>query len=147
MLSKRILVLVSLLLVSFLLVGCGTTPPIIDNYTPVITSDPITTATVGEEYTYDVDATDPNGDTLTYSLIRNPSGMGINENTGLITWGYPTVGNFGVTVEVSDGLLSVTQPFTIVVLPVAKLIEIVVTPDTMALEVGGTILVYGFDDS
>ena len=136
MLSKRILVLVSLLLVSSFLVGCGTTPPIVDNQAPSIDSSSITTAEVGVEYTYDVEATDPNLDALTYSLTRNPDGMEIDKHTGLITWEYPTVGSFGVTVKVSDGVLSDTQSFTVTVEPVAKLTGIVVTPDPMDLEVG-----------
>ena len=138
MLSKKIFVLVSLLLVSFLLVGCGTTPLIVDNHAPVITSTAVTEATVGVEYTYNVNANDPDGDALTYSLIRNPSGMEIDEDTGLITWEDPIEGSHGVTVKVSDGVLYVTQSFTVTVMPVAELTEIVVDPDTMALEVEGT---------
>ncbi|GAH43810.1 unnamed protein product, partial [marine sediment metagenome] len=114
MLNKRILVLISLLLVSFLLVGCFTVP-VIENKAPVIDSDPILTATVGVEYTYDVDATDD--DVLTYSLTEKPIGMTINPATGLIKWiPYKTqVGDNTVEVEVSDRLLSVIQRFNIAV--------------------------------
>ncbi len=45
---------------------------------PVISSTPILAATVGAVYSYDVNATDANGDTLTYSLDNAPVGMGIN---------------------------------------------------------------------
>ncbi len=114
MLSKRILVLVSLLLVSFLMVGCDWfTPPVIINYAPVITSEPVTTATVGVEYTYDVDATDD--DTLTYSLVTKLDGMTINPVTGLIKWTpvATQVGYNTVEVEVSDRVESVFQSFTV----------------------------------
>jgi RHS repeat-associated protein len=37
-------------------------------------------------YVYDVDATDPDGDPLTYSLEVAPPGMTIDPATGLITW-------------------------------------------------------------
>jgi len=112
MLSKRILVLV--FVVAFLFVGCipTPTPP---NEAPIITSTPVTTATIGVLYTYDVNATDPDGDTLTYSLSVKPTGMTINSANGLIKW-IPVaaqIGNNSVTVKVSDGTLSITQGFII----------------------------------
>jgi len=110
MLNKRILVLVFLLL--FLpLVGCLTEP----NQRPIITSDPVKTATVGVSYTYDVEATDPDEDTLTYFLTKKPSGMFINSATGLISWKpIPVqIGDNSVIVTVSDGSLNITQSFII----------------------------------
>ena len=90
------------------------------NQAPIITSTPITTATIGLLYTYDVDATNPDGDILTYSfysIYTAPNGMTINSTTGVISW-TPTsiqIGNTLVMVKVSDGTLSATQSFTIVV--------------------------------
>ena len=84
---------------------------------PVITSTPILTGRVGQAYRYDVNATDANGDTLTYSLVAPiPAGMTINSSTGLIRW-TPTVrGTFGVTVRVTDvGGLFAQQSFTVTV--------------------------------
>jgi len=111
--SKKVLVLLSLLLFLPLFSGCFLTPSV--NQTPTITSTPITTATVDELYTYDVDATDPDGDTLTYSLTTNPSGMTINSATGVINWTPSVEGDYDVIVEVSDGEKSTTQSFTITV--------------------------------
>jgi hypothetical protein len=95
------------------------TEPEPENQPPVITSTAITSATVGEAYTYDVEATDPDGDALTHSLSiiygPPPTGMTINPITGLISWIPITTGYYNVTVEVSDGDLSDTQSFTIVV--------------------------------
>jgi hypothetical protein len=55
------------------------------NDAPAITSAPVTTATAGALYTYDVDAADPDaGDTLTYSLTTKPADMTIHSATGLI---------------------------------------------------------------
>ncbi|MCI0530126.1 MAG: PKD domain-containing protein, partial [Nitrospira sp.] len=73
------------------------------NYAPVIYSSPITHGTTGIVYNYDVQATDPNGDALSYSLSVHPSGMGIDPITGLISWIPPEAGSFTVTVNVSDG--------------------------------------------
>ena len=86
------------------------------NRNPEITSTPPTTADIGELYTYDVEATDPDGDTLTFSLTKAPNGMEINASTGLISWTPTEGGNYEVEVQVSDGKGGTdTQPFTILV--------------------------------
>ncbi|MEI8014177.1 MAG: putative Ig domain-containing protein [Nitrospira sp.] len=84
---------------------------------PVITSMPILTGKVGTAYRYDVDATDANGDTLSYRLVAPiPAGMTITQATGLISW-TPTVnGAVPVTVRVTDGGgLYAQQSFTVTV--------------------------------
>lgn len=113
--NRKIIILLSLLLFLTLFSGCFLFPP--TNQAPTITSTQITTATVDELYTYDVDATDLDGDTLTYSLTTNPSGMTIDSTTGVISWtpNSDQIGNNNVTVAVSDGSLSDTQSFIIVV--------------------------------
>ncbi|MBA7573942.1 hypothetical protein ES708_15743 [subsurface metagenome] len=117
MTNKRILTLVSLLLISLLLAGCWI---VAINRPPVITSDPVTTATAGTEYTYQVVANDPDtGDVLTYSITTYTRDMIIiDEYTGLITWTSNLLyeGDFPVTVVVTDGGgLFDFQDFTIVV--------------------------------
>jgi len=89
------------------------------NDAPRFTSAPVTTATVGALYTYDVDATDPDvGDTLSYSLTVKPTGMTIDAATGLIQW-TPTSAQAGtndVVVKVADDgsvPASEAQSFTI----------------------------------
>jgi hypothetical protein len=85
------------------------------NKAPVIISEPITTATEDQLYSYYIEASDPNGDTLTYSFTIKPEGMDINSESGLIIW-TPTnnqVGIHQVIVEISDGKHSVTQSFGI----------------------------------
>ncbi len=76
------------------------TPP---NSPPTITSAPITSATLVTPYGYDVDATDPNGDPLTFTLTQKPLGMTIDAATGNITWTPPGTGTLPVTVLVDDG--------------------------------------------
>ncbi len=77
------------------------------NDPPVITSVPVTTATTGILYSYDVEATDVDGapDVLTFSLSVGPAGMTIDGSTGLISW-TPTVqdnaASYDVTVVVTD---------------------------------------------
>ncbi|MBA7525522.1 hypothetical protein ES705_17673 [subsurface metagenome] len=108
--NKRILTLITLLLCLLLLVGCKAR-----NQAPIITSIPITAVELGETYTYDVNATDPEGATLAYSLITKPTGMTITSTTGLIKWTPKAEGNFAVAVKVSDGVLYIIQSFTITV--------------------------------
>ena len=118
--NKKVLILISFLVFLPLFVGCFSAPPTNTNQSPTIISTPITTATIGVLYTYDVDATDPDGDILTYSfysIYTKPNGMTINSTTGVISW-TPTsiqIGNTLVMVKVSDGTLSATQSFTIMV--------------------------------
>jgi hypothetical protein len=59
----------------------------------------------GKVYTYQVKATDADGDQLTYSLESGPSGMKIDSSSGLITWDVPAsfAGKAPFTVVVSDG--------------------------------------------
>ncbi len=85
------------------------------NHPPVITSTAVTSATKDEPYSYDLNATDSDGDTLIYSLTTKPTGMSINSSTGLITWTPTATGSFGVTVKVSDGELFDTQSFIVIV--------------------------------
>lgn len=90
----------------------------IENTPPEIVSSAITTATKDEQYNYDVDATDADGDVLTYSLVTFPENMTINATTGLIEWvsNGDQVGDHEVTVRVEDGKGgSDSQTFTITV--------------------------------
>jgi hypothetical protein len=77
----------------------------------------------GNVYTYQVNATDANGDTLTYILKKAPPGMTINPSTGLIKWNVPPdfKGRSPFTVSVTDGHSGeVTQSFTLEITPDKK---------------------------
>jgi lysophospholipase L1-like esterase len=80
----------------------------------VITSNPVTLAALGQPYTYDVEAT--GNPVPTYSLITFPSGMTINESTGLIQWTPGATGTFNVTVRATNSEGIDEQSFTILVL-------------------------------
>jgi hypothetical protein len=87
----------------------------VTNTAPEITSTAPTTATVAQEYTYEVIATDAENDNLTLSLENEPVGMSITDN--VITW-TPMQGttNSGIiTVTVSDGLLYDEEDFIVFV--------------------------------
>ncbi|MCK4641245.1 MAG: putative Ig domain-containing protein, partial [Candidatus Marinimicrobia bacterium] len=68
------------------------------NDSPVISSSPVTSATEDLVYQYDVNATDPDSDPLTYQLVVSPPEMTINASTGVIQW---TPDNSHVGSEVS----------------------------------------------
>ena len=111
---KKLIFLLLVIGILVILSGCGGTLPTLSNNSPTITSTANTSAIVGETYTYNVEATDPDGDTLIYFLV-GPAGMTINSLTGLIAWTPTTSGDYNVIVEVSDGDLTDTQSFTITV--------------------------------
>ncbi|HJT78200.1 MAG TPA: putative Ig domain-containing protein, partial [Gemmataceae bacterium] len=86
------------------------------NRPPVITSAPVTTATEGKAYRYDVEAADPDGDPPTFALRLAPARMTIDPATGVIDW-TPASGESGpraVQVVVDDGKHGrAVQTFTI----------------------------------
>ncbi len=85
--------------------GEGSVTVTVLGVSPRITSSPVIEVDAGITYVYDVDAADPNGDPLTFSLDEAPAGMTIAAGTGLISWqppaGHPQSGN-GVIVRVTD---------------------------------------------
>jgi FG-GAP repeat protein/putative Ig domain-containing protein len=86
------------------------------NAVPQLISTPVTTATVGVLYRYDVDATDADGHPLAYALISAPVGMMIDATSGLITWTPTAPGNATVELEVLDNHGGrATQNYTITV--------------------------------
>ena len=93
------------------------------NDAPVISSSPPTSAVIGQLYSYNVNATDPDLEVLRYGLLINPDGMTINQVNGTIEW-VPTSahgGNNSVAVQATDGELSAAQTFSIYVPPITVL--------------------------
>jgi len=88
-----------------------------DNQAPIITSDPREIAVEGLGYMYDVEAIDPDGDSLTFSLLIGPAGMTIKGDTGLVEWvpKKSDIGQHNVVVSVSDGFLEDSQSYILVV--------------------------------
>jgi translation initiation factor IF-1 len=74
----------------------------------------------GSIYTYQVKATDPDGDPLTYSLKKAPADMTMDSKTGLINWNVPPEfkGTVPITVYVADGRGGeAMQSFTLEITP------------------------------
>lgn len=68
-------------------------------------------------YFYVVKASDPDNDTLLFSLEEGPEGMSINSTTGIVQWAAEVTGTYPVTVRATDpsGLFA-EQNFTVEVL-------------------------------
>ncbi len=56
------------------------------NHYPAVTSQPSGFAVAGESFVYQIQATDPDGDTLTYELSKGPQGLTVDSRTGLVKW-------------------------------------------------------------
>jgi len=96
------------------------------NNVPKITSTPKAHGWLGIQYIYNVDATDMDGDPLTFRLTAHPAGMQIDSTTGMISW-LPDSSGVGldtVAVQVSDGnggIAEQTYLLTILNSPIADL--------------------------
>jgi hypothetical protein len=73
------------------------------NNAPEFTTNPELEIIVGNDYTYDANAVDADNDTLFYSLSLAPDGLTIDNNTGVLSWQSPTIGNYNISISVEDG--------------------------------------------
>ncbi|HEX5685644.1 MAG TPA: PA14 domain-containing protein [Ideonella sp.] len=79
---------------------------------PVLATPSHQTSTIGTSVDLALQASDPNGDTLSYSAAGLPPGLSIDVATGRIT-GQPTqVGSYDVVLGVSDGYNAASTTFT-----------------------------------
>jgi len=86
------------------------------NRAPTVTA-PDRNNAENDTVSYPTTASDPDGDTLSYSAAGLPVGITIDPATGVIggTLGYTTAGTYHPTITVSDGSLSASATFTWVV--------------------------------
>ncbi len=104
------------------------------NNPPSISSTPLTSLALGQNYNYQIIANDPDGDLLTYSLLEAPLGMSLS-STGLITWTPSAAIVTSIHIQVSDGTSTVEQSWSITVDSVNALPSISSTP-TAVVRVG-----------
>lgn len=90
----------------------------IDAAVPTFSSTPVTDGAVGEAYSYNAQSSEEGTVGLTYLLSSPPTGMTIDQNTGVVSW-TPTAsqtGNANVTIQAVDAAGNTgTQAFTIAV--------------------------------
>jgi len=91
---------------------------VLPNLAPVITSSPPVSVYAGDDYIYQVNASDPENQTLSFALVQKPGGMSINETNGTVMWvpAPEQVGPNSVQVLVTDGLNPAIQNFQVEVL-------------------------------
>jgi RHS repeat-associated protein len=75
------------------------------NQPPVFTTVPVVTADTGASYHYAAQASDADGDPLTYTLVMGPAGMTVDAATGRVSWSPQAadVGNHNVAIRADDG--------------------------------------------
>ena len=103
-------------------ISVGNTAPA--NGAPVISGTPSTSVMQGTAYSFQPTASDPNGNTLTFSITNAPSWATFSTTTGRLQ-GTPTAANVGtfsnIVIRVSDGTTTTALPaFNITVLAVAS---------------------------
>lgn len=103
-----------------IVVNAASTPPPA-NRSPVISGTPAPSVTEGASYSFTPTASDPDGNTLTFSITGRPAWASFDTANGRLS-GTPGSGSAGayadIRITVSDGSLSATlAAFTITVLP------------------------------
>jgi hypothetical protein len=73
------------------------------NADPTITSNAGNSSKVGVQYTYSPSVSNPEGDTLAWTVINAPSGLTVNPATGAVTWTPANATSVSFTLVVSDG--------------------------------------------
>ncbi|KAJ8038780.1 Mucin-like protein [Holothuria leucospilota] len=87
---------------------------VLENFPPNITADSTIIATLGELFYYQVDATDPEGSMVSYSLLFDNITANISSD-GLVVWNPVSLDQVSLVVQASDGeALSAVQPTIIV---------------------------------
>jgi hypothetical protein len=111
---------------------------------PVLIDPPNQSGFVGAMVSLQLQATDADGDAITYGATGLPVGLTINANSGAISGVLPNApGNYLVTASASDGLMTVFQTFTwtISTPPLTLTVNGVSPPATVTVSGGATVTV------
>jgi hypothetical protein len=82
------------------------------NTTPSLNTPPNQWSRVGRWDSYQLSASDADGDVLTYSASGLPPGLWVSATSGRISGTPTTAGTYTVTARVSDGTSSRSRTFT-----------------------------------
>lgn len=96
----------------------------INNRPPVLFEIEIGNLTIkeGKEFSIQLEASDPDNDTLTYSAYPIPPGAVFNRGTGLFKWtpSHAQSGEYSIRFSVTDGIFEVSEDVTFRVLNVKR---------------------------
>ncbi|HEX2494029.1 MAG TPA: putative Ig domain-containing protein [Steroidobacter sp.] len=85
----------------------------VDNRTPTISGTPATSVQATQSYSFRPDASDPDNDPLTFSIVNRPAWASLDAASGLLS-GTPSSANVGVysniVISVSDGKATASLP-------------------------------------
>jgi len=110
------------------------------NDPPIITSVADTTATTGEEYTYQVIVEDPDDDEFIFLLFNEPDEMRVDE-FGLVSWIPDVPGVYGpITLAVSDGGEDNVQPVQELFIVVVEVASPLITMNFDFLDEGANLI-------
>jgi len=115
--KKLIILAVFVTAIGYIVYAAGAGAQTTNNSAPQWTSISSFTVRPSRLVEVNVSASDPNGDSVTFSSVRLPEGSYFGPRTRLFTW-IPDVnqlGNHLVTLRASDGLLNSDMSFTITV--------------------------------
>jgi hypothetical protein len=102
-------------------------------------------AATGALYVYNVVATDPDNDSITFSLDGPPAGMAIGNISGNIAWTPSAAGNYSIAVVATDAHgASDVQRFTLQVLAPGPRPVCIITNPPDGATISGTINITGF---
>jgi uncharacterized protein YjdB len=135
--NKKAVLLLFFIIVALLSSGCIFSG--LFNRRPVTEEISDQIGKIGQEFTYQVIAYDPDNGELTYSLTEKPEGMQIGSSTGLITWtpGESQIGTFAVEVKVSNGNSFSVKQFKITI-EIICLNSVEVSPAAINVYVGNS---------
>ncbi len=86
---------------------------IASNTNPSFTSSPVENVGHPENYYYDANASDSDGDTLVYGLESDCAPLGIISGTGVVSGLVTTYGTWYVHISVTDGYVIIWQNFSL----------------------------------
>ncbi len=118
------------------------TAPGTANRAPVISGTSATTVAAGTAYAFKPTASDPDGNTLGFTIANKPAWASFNTSTGLLS-GTPTAAatHSGIVISVSDGKVTTSLPaFSITVTGAANSAPKISGSPATALNVGSAYL-------
>ncbi|MEN1727665.1 MAG: putative Ig domain-containing protein, partial [Pseudomonadota bacterium] len=84
------------------------------NTPPFFTSTPVIQGPIGGDYGSATTVVDPDGDSVSFSLLSAPAGLAVDPVSGLLTWPNAQPGQHSVIIQADDGQGGLaTQSFTL----------------------------------